>query len=70
MVDNIPVISEILKEIKEEYEGLHVEIWDYLRSPENSFDQIEVKQEFAFDLYFNRLPVFSNKIREALKKSR
>ncbi|WP_236213782.1 hypothetical protein [Metapseudomonas otitidis] len=58
---------EIMREIKEEYDSLHVEISKYLKSPEGTIDEMEFKQEFAFDLYFKKLPVFSNKIREALK---
>ncbi|WEX16237.1 hypothetical protein P2T68_02600 [Pseudomonas sp. G11] len=67
MVRDMHKTSEFLREIKEEYEDLHIEISEYLRSPEKTLDEIEVKQEFAFDLYFKRLPFFSNKIRDVLK---
>lgn len=64
----IPVVSETMKEIKEEYDKFHIEISEYLKSPETTLKEIEEKQDFAFALYFNRLPIFSNKIRDALKK--
>lgn len=67
MARDIHKTSEILKTIKEEYDNLHIEISEYLRSPEATLAEIEAKQEFAFQLYFHKLPVFSNKIRETLK---
>ncbi|EPM2905890.1 TPA: hypothetical protein ACPWRH_000328 [Pseudomonas aeruginosa] len=67
LAGDIQNASEAMRGIKEEYDNLHIEISEYLRSPESTLDEIEYKQEFAFDLYFNRLPVFSDKIREGLK---
>lgn len=67
MARDIHKVSEILRGIKEEYDDLHIEISEYLRCPEKTLDEIEFKQEFAFDLYFRILPFFSNKIRDALK---
>lgn len=67
MSRDIHKTSEAMRVIKEEYDDLHMEISEYLRRPENTLGEIEAKQEFAFDFYFKRLPIFSNKIREALK---
>lgn len=67
MNQEIHTTSETLRNIKNEYEDLHVEISAYLKSPETTLSEIEAKQELAFDLYFRRLPIFSNKIRDALK---
>ncbi|WP_394559611.1 hypothetical protein [Aquipseudomonas alcaligenes] len=63
-----PTVSDVMKEIKEEYERLHAEVSDYLKSPETTLNEIEHKQETAYKLYFSTLPIFSNKIRDTLKK--
>jgi len=68
MTGDMQKTSETLKDIKQEYDDLHIEISEYLRSPEGSLSEIELKQEFAFNLYFEKLPIFSNKLRDALKK--
>ena len=59
---------EKLQEIKEEYDTLHKEITDHIASPETSQLEIEDKQRTAYKIYFNKLPAFSNKIRDNLKK--
>lgn len=67
MVRDMHKVVEVMRVIKEEYDALHIEVAEYLSSSESTLIEMEIKQELAFDLYFTRLPIFSDKVREALK---
>lgn len=60
-------IQEGLSRIKDKYEEIHDLVCRHLDSDESSQEEIKTKKENAYSLYFEKLPEFSNDIREALK---
>jgi len=59
---------EVLKSFRSEYEDAHNKITKYLAIEDNSLQGKHKKMEDAFSIYFEWLPNFSNKLRNALRE--
>ncbi|SCX15648.1 hypothetical protein SAMN05216379_1101 [Nitrosomonas eutropha] len=62
--------SEIEKSLitfKEEYDKAHDRIEKYLALKEDTKEKIKIKKEDAYEIYFEWLPDFSNKLRDRLQ---
>lgn len=77
--DFCKLVCEILREnqhdvekhigyFKDEYDEFHSKISNFLVSSEKSVGDINAKKLAAFQLYFIDLPIFSNSVRDCLKK--
>ncbi|MBK6619256.1 MAG: hypothetical protein WAT53_01465 [Nitrosomonas sp.] len=63
----IAVIKKSLDPFKTEYDDAHDKIKEYLALTEKTSDQINLKKETAYQIYFKWLPSFSDKFRERLR---
>ncbi|MGQ9427591.1 anti-phage dCTP deaminase [Gilvimarinus sp. F26214L] len=61
-------ITKELEPFRPTYNEAHDRINEYLNLPERSPEEIDLKKEAAFEIYFNWLPQFSNELRDQLKK--
>ncbi|GJG93879.1 hypothetical protein [Cupriavidus pauculus] len=66
--DNLPDVREKLRSFKPEYEEAHARIKDYLGAKDDTVESQENKKKVAYQIYFEWLPLFSDQLREHLKK--
>ena len=61
-------IRKYLIDFKPDYDEAHSKIKQFISLKESSIDEINLKKESAYEIYFKWLPNFSNRFREYLKK--